>query len=285
MLLLACASEDATSAAALTIKGSDSEVNLVQRLAERFLEGHADVTISVTGGGSGTGIAALMDGTADLANSSRDLSGLEKIAARRKGLDVRAFVFATDGLAVIVHADNPVASLSLAELAAVYRGEVTSWQALGAPEALPVSLYGRQSSSGTYDYFRKAAVKGDYASSLKQMNGSAQIAEAVRNDRGGIGYVAAGYVQGESAEGLRVLALENADGQKTSPLDVSAVLSGAYPLSRPLYQFMPGAPDDTLRAFLRFEASDEGQAIVQDMGFFTVAPDDAAANAALLGGA
>ncbi len=264
----------------LAVKGSDSEVNVVQQLAEAYMARHPGVFVSVGGGGSGTGIAAILDGTADVANSSRALTGLEILRSRRHGRALAGFVFATDALAVVVHADNPVSQLDLATLGALYRGETARW-----PDGRVASLYGRQSNSGTYAYFREVAVKGEYAASLRQMNGSAQIVEAVRQDRGGIGYVAAGYVEGERAAGLRVVPLVSpVDGAVLSPRDAEAVRARRYPLARPLHQFVAAPPDDAVRAFLTFEASPEGRAIVARNGFFPVAEEDARANDALLGG-
>lgn len=268
--------------ATIQVKGSDSEVNLVQRLAEEFTKKNPGANIAVTGGGSGAGIAALIDGTTTIANSSRDMKGTEKIEAQRKGVDVKSFVFATDGLAVIVHPSNPVQSLDVDQLGKIYRGELSTWDTLGGTGA--VSLYGRQSNSGTYDYFKSAAVKGEYSPNLKQMNGNAQIVEGVKADPGGIGYVAAGYVLGESGAGVKVVPLTVAGGAPVSPSDEAAVLSGAYPLSRPLFQFINGAPTGAVRDFLAFEASPEGQAIVKEMGFYVIGESHAAANQALVGG-
>ncbi|MFN7142980.1 MAG: PstS family phosphate ABC transporter substrate-binding protein, partial [Myxococcota bacterium] len=271
------------SGATIQVKGSDSEVNLVQRLAEEFMKKNPGASIAVTGGGSGAGIAALIDGTTTIANSSRDMKGAEKIDAQRKGVDVKAFVFATDGLAVIVNPANTLESIDVDTLGKIYRGEVSTWDAVGGPAA-PVSLYGRQSNSGTYDFFKSAAVKGEYSPNLKQMNGNAQIVEGVKADPGGIGYVAAGYVSGENAAGVKILPIKGADGAAVSPVDEAAVLSGAYPLARPLYQFVNGAPTGTLKDFLAYEASPDGQAIVKQMGFYPIAGPHVASNQALVGG-
>lgn len=265
--------------ATIQVKGSDSEVNLVQRLAEEFMKIHPGASIAVTGGGSGAGIAAIIDGATTIANSSRDMKGAEKIEASRKGVDVRSFVFATDGLAVIVHPENPMETIDVDTLGAIFRGDTTTWEGGGA-----VSLYGRQSNSGTYDYFKSAAVKGEYASSLKQMNGTAQIVESVKVDVGGIGYVAAGYVSGDKGVGVKVLKVSTAGGEPVSPNDEGAVLSGAYPLARPLYQFVNGVPTGQVRDFLAFEASPEGQAIVKEMGFYAIAEQYVAPNQALVAG-
>lgn len=301
LLLLACSGSESTVTApkvgapapaapapaarsgTIQVTGSDSEVNLVQRLAEDFMKSSPSASIAVTGGGSGAGIAAIIDGTTTIANSSREMKGAEKIEATRKNVDIKSFVFATDGLAVIVHANNPLDSIDLDKLGAIYRGELATWDAVGAGKG-SVSLFGRQSNSGTYDFFKSAAVKGEYATSLKQMNGTAQIVEGVKADIGGIGYVAAGYVAGENGAGVKVLSVSSAGAAPVSPLDEAAVLSGAYPLARPLYQFINGAPSGPVKEFLAFEASPEGQAIVKEMGFYPIAAQHVAANQALVAG-
>lgn len=290
-LLLACSSPPAPDAAKveetksaakaeIVVKGSDSEVNVVQRLAEEFMKTRPDVSISVTGGGSGTGIAALIDGTTDLANSSRELKGEEKVKALEKKVEPRGFVFATDALALVVHPSNPVNQLDLEQVGRIFRGEVKDWKDVGGSPGA-IGLYGRQSNSGTYDYFKSAGVKGEYAPELKQMNGTAQIVEGVAADTAGIGYAAAGYVTGKT--NVKLLALV-VDGQPIDPADEAAVLSGRYPLARPLFQYLDGAPTGALKDFLAYEASPAGQAIVKENGFFPIFPDRQAANAALIGG-
>lgn len=260
----------------IVVKGSDSEVNLVQKLAEAFGQAHPGARISVTGGGSGAGIAALIDGSCTLANSSRELKTEEKAAAIGKGVTRAAFVFATDGLAVIVPAASKVEELSLEQIGGLYRGETKDWAAVGGA-AGPVALYGRQSSSGTYDYFKKAAVGGEYSPEMRQLNGTAEIVEAVAKDPTGVGYVAAGYLK--DARGVKAVKIA---GQ--APEDEAAVLAGRYPLARPLYQFTNGKPTGVLKDFLAFEASDAGQAIVKEMGFYPIFDAKKADNAALLGG-
>lgn len=264
----------------VVVKGSDSEVNLVQKMAEDFNKAHPDVKISVTGGGSGAGIAALLDGTTTLANASRDLKPEEKAQAVTKNVTPMAFVFATDAVAVVVNAQNKVNDLDVTALAGIFQGTTKSWKAVGGDDK-PFSLYGRQSSSGTYDYFKKTAVNGEYSADMKQLNGNAEIVEAVSKDPQGIGYVAAGYVKGKP--GVKPLGLK-VNGQTLSSQDEAQVLSGTYPLARPLFQFMNGKPTGALKDFLAFEASDAGQQIVKDMGFYVIFPDKKAANAALLGG-
>jgi phosphate transport system substrate-binding protein len=247
----------------LTVRGSDSELNLVQRLAEEFMKARPDVSIGVTGGGSGVGIAALLDRTTDIALSSRDLQPQEKLLALRKRVDPRGTIFATDALAVIVHPDNPWDEADLATIGRLFRGEVETWPHGGA-----VVPYGRQSSSGTYGFFKAAVLHGDYATRVREMNGTAQIVEAVSHDPGGIGYVAAGYLR--SRPGVKTLRVVGGDGAAVDPLDEAAVRSGRYPITRPLFQFTDGVPRGAAADFLRFELSPAGERLVAEMGFYPV---------------
>jgi len=257
----------------IQIKGSDSEVNLVQRLAEVFMKKHPGVNIAVTGGGSGTGIAALINKKTDIANSSRDMSPKEIEAAQKAGVKPIAVAFATDGISVIVHPENPVKKLTLDQLGNLFSGKITNWKELGGPD-MAVSLYGRQSNSGTYVFFRELVVRGDYSPKMKSMNGNAQIVEAVKRDKAGIGYVAVGYVvdlKGNVKPGVQLLAVaKDAQSEAYTPDKMENVMSGKYPISRPLYQFMNGKPTGKLAEFIKFELSPEGQQIVREQGFFPV---------------
>jgi phosphate transport system substrate-binding protein len=257
----------------IQVKGSDSEVNLVQRLAEVFMKKNPGVNIAVTGGGSGTGIAALINKTTDIANSSRDLNEKEIESAKKAGVNPIAVAFATDGISVITHPDNPVKKLTLEQLGTLFSGKAKNWKEVGGPD-MAVSLYGRQSNSGTYVFFREFVVKADYSPQMKSMNGNAQIVEAVQRDKAGIGYVAVGYVvdvKGNVKPGLQILGVAK-DGQSEAykPDKMENVMSGKYPISRPLYQFMDGKPTGKLGDFIKFELSREGQTIVREQGFFPV---------------
>lgn len=257
----------------IQVKGSDSEVNLVQKLAEEFMKRHPAVNIAVTGGGSGTGIAALLNKTTDIANSSRELSPKEEEAAKKAGLQPFRVVFATDAIAPIVHPDNPVKKLTLEQLGKIFKGQIKNWKEVGGPDR-NISLYGRQSNSGTFVFFREFVVKGDYSSHMKMMNGSAQIVESVQRDKAAIGYVAVGYVVNEKGEvkpGVKVLNIaKDAVSEAYSPALLENVMSGKYPISRPLNQYLAGKPSSSLLDFIRFELSPEGQAIVRQQGFFPV---------------
>jgi phosphate transport system substrate-binding protein len=257
----------------IQVKGSDSEVNLVQRLAELFMQKNRGVNIAVTGGGSGTGIAALINKQTDIANSSRELNPKEEDAAKAAGVHPFRVVFATDGISVITHPSNPLSKLTLEQIGRIFKGAITNWKEVGGAD-VKISLYGRQSNSGTYVFFREFVVKADYSPHMKSMNGNAQIVEAIKRDTGGIGYVAVGYVvneKGEVMSGVKILNVAK-DGQSEaySPVKMENVMSGRYPISRPLNQYLSGKPSGKLLDFIRYEIGKEGQEVVRKEGFFPV---------------
>ncbi len=250
------------------VKGSDTILNLTQRLAEAFSAVQPDVTVSITGGGSGVGINALINREIDIANASRSIKSKEISSARANGVNPVEIVIALDGLSVIVNSKNPVSRLTIDQIGAIYRGEITNWSQLGGPNK-KIVLYGRQPNSGTFVFFRDEVVKGEYATSMRQMNGNAQIVEGVNADEGGIGYVGLGYIKGIS--GIKPLSVARTTaGPYFSPADEASVRSGAYPLTRPLYQYTNGVPKGLVRAFIEFELSPEGQKIVEEEGFIPV---------------
>lgn len=260
----------------IEIKGSDSEVNAVQRMAEKFMESHPEVKIAVTGGGSGTGIASLFDKTVDIANSSRPLAPAEKIQAVKKGVKPVATVFATDALSIAVHPDNPVKELTVDQLRKIFSGEATDWKEFGGEGK--ITAYGRQPSSGTYVFFKDAVVKGDYGDKVLQMNGNAQIVESIAQDKGGIGYVAVGYIKKPDA-GIKALAVSNKEGEPgILPTNAEAVAEGKYPIARPLFQYTNGEPEGVVKDFMLFELSPEGKQVALDMGFYPVRTQDAEQN-------
>ena len=256
----------------IQIKGSDTEVNVAQRLAEVFMERHPEVSISVTGGGSGTGIAALINGQTDIANSSREMKPEEIERAQKLGINPVATIFARDRLALIVNQTNPVQSLTVEEIGNIYKGKTTHWKTVGGPDE-EISLYGRQSNSGTYIYFRDRVLKGDYSLHMKMMNGNAQIVEGVKQDRAGIGYVGIAYVvqKGKVVKGIRLLDIhQEAAGELSTPPETEKAGQGVNPMSRPLYQYTNGPPQGRLAKFIEFELSPEGQELVTQEGFFRI---------------
>ncbi|MDH4258038.1 MAG: phosphate ABC transporter substrate-binding protein [Candidatus Aminicenantes bacterium] len=256
------------------IKGSDTMVNLVQILAEAYLVKNPRSPIAVLGGGSGTGIAALINGTCDIASHSREMKDKEIQMARDKGIEPRLFIIAVDGLSVILNENNPISKLTMDQIGAIYRGEIRNWKEVGGPDKA-ISLYGRQSNSGTYVFFQEFVLKKqNYSADMKQMNGNAQIVEGVSLDKQGIGYVGVGYVvdaKGNVKKGIKILNVsKDANSRAYSPLNKAAVDSGDYPIARPLYQSTAGVPQGAVLDFIKFEISPEGQKIVEREGFFPI---------------
>jgi phosphate transport system substrate-binding protein len=255
----------------IQVKGSDTEVNVVQKLAENFMKKNPSISLAVTGGGSGVGIAAIINKTTDLANASRPMSKSEIENAKANGVDPIAVVFAVDGLSVILNSKNNLKSLTMDQLGQIYRGELTNWKQVGGPD-LPITLYGRQPNSGTFVFFREAVVRGDYSNRMNQMNGNAQILEAVKKDAGGIGYVGIGYVvddHGKVHPGIHVLEVaKDTRGKAYSPLKLENILKGFYPISRPLYQYFDGHNRAKVEAFIKYELSPEGTALIHKEGFY-----------------
>jgi phosphate transport system substrate-binding protein len=260
----------------IQIKGSDTLVNLVQILAEEYMAKNPGAALAVLGGGSSTGIAGLTNGTCDIADHSRPWKDKEIDLAKEKGVNPRFFIVAIDGVSIIVNEKNTLSQLSMPDVGALYRGEVKNWKDVGGPDKA-VSLYGRQSNSGTYVFMQEHVLGNkNYSTDMKEMNGNAQIIEGVLQDEGGIGYVGVGYLfdkDGKVRKGIKVLNISKESGGKAfSPLDKAAVDSGDYPVSRPLFQATNGKPSGTVANFIRFEMGDEGQKIVAREGFFTIAP-------------
>lgn len=259
----------------MQVKGSDTLVNLVQILAEEFMGKNPRSPIAVLGGGSGTGIAALINNTCDIANHSRPMKDKEYKQAQDSGVVTRTFIIAIDGLSVIINPSNPITQLGMDQIGAIYRGEITNWKDVGGPNQA-ISLYGRQSNSGTFVFFQEHVLgKQDYSADMKRMNGNAQIVEGVMADKAGIGYVGVGYIvdqkSGKVRPGIKVLNVSKTPGGNAfSPLNKAAVDSGDYPIARPLFQTTNGIPKGAVKAFLEYELSPEGQQIVEREGFFPI---------------
>ncbi|MDI6845199.1 MAG: phosphate ABC transporter substrate-binding protein [Candidatus Saccharicenans sp.] len=261
----------------IQIKGSDTMVNLVQILAEEYMSKKPGTAIAVLGGGSGTGITALINGTCDVANHSREWKDRELDLAYEKGVRPRIFAIAVDALSIIVNDKNAVETLTMEQVGAIFRGEIKNWKAVGGPE-MKISLYGRQSNSGTYAFLQEHVLNNkNYSPDVKEMNGNAQIIEAVTQDAAGIGYVGVGYLydkKGEVRKGIKVLKIKKDENAPAySPLDKEAVYSARYAISRPLYQSTNGKPSPAVADFIRFVLSPEGQSIVEKEGFFKVGKD------------
>ena len=272
--------EEAQESVSIMLGGSDSEVNVVARLAEEYMNDNPHVSIAVTGGGSGVGISSLIDGDIDVANSSRPMKDSEIADLEaNQGVDAYAVRFAVDGVAVLVNENNTIDELTVDQIGAIYRGEITNWSEVGG-ENMEITLYGRQSTSGTYVFFMELVVQGEYSERKRNMAGTSDIVEAVIGDVGGIGYAAIGYADEDGVKALSVAADEGS--QAYDPTVLENVTSGNYPLTRPLYQYIAGKPEGALLDFFLFEVSEAGQAIVLQEGFYPITAADIDFNKAAL---
>jgi phosphate transport system substrate-binding protein len=281
LLLPACASQSANAAsnggkpgAYIQNKGSDTIVNLALAWAERYQSEHPEVSISVTGGGSGTGLAALANGTVDIANASRAIKPEEKKAAQDKGYDPMEFVIARDAIAVIVNPHNPVSRLTLEQISKIYRGEINNWKDVGG-ENRPIVRLSRETNSGTHVYFLESVVrlgsskdKTIFAQDTLLLPSSEGIISEISDNPNAIGYDGLGYVTAT----VKVLAV--AGKGKTDYILPSAatVNDKTYPISRDLYMYTPKAPTGATKAYLDWIQSPEAQKIVSDLGFVPAQP-------------
>jgi phosphate transport system substrate-binding protein len=265
ILTLLLASTIAAQAGNITVKGSDTMVILGQKWAETYMKKNPGTTVQVTGGGSGTGIAALLNGATDICNSSRPMKPAE-IADFVKKFKARPHEYKTclDGLSVYVHADNPLKEISIPQLEAIFTGKVTNWKQVGGPDA-PISLYGRENSSGTYEFFKEHVLqKKDFAPATKTMPGTAAVIQGVAKDKNAIGYGGIAY-----GEGVKHLKVSKTDGGTAVEPTEENVLSGKYPIARYLFNYVAPAKDNgEVAAYIEWCTSDEGQAVVKDVGYF-----------------
>jgi phosphate transport system substrate-binding protein len=267
MALVATVIVLATSALAadsIPIKGSDTMVLLGQRWAETYMQKNPAVQIQVTGGGSGTGIAALINGTTDIAEASRPMKSTEiKSAESKQGGKVKELPVALDALSIYVNTANPITELSLPQARKIYTGQITNWKEVGGPDA-PITLYSRENNSGTYVFFKEHVLQNDdFDPSAQTLPGTASVVNAVAKDPNGIGYGGIAY-----AEGIKPLKIKKDDQAPAVEGTLENAQSGKYGLARELYfYFLPGRNTAT-DAFAEWVVSPDGQSIVQDVGYY-----------------
>jgi len=250
-------------------KGSDTMVNLALAWAEAYARVRPDVRIAVTGGGSGTGIAALINGTADLANASRQIKVEERVEARQNGVEPVEHVVAGDAIAVVVHPSNPVGRLTIPELSAIFSGMIKNWNEVGGDDR-PIVLVSRESNSGTHVYFLETVVRQGksgnttlFSPDTLLMPSSEGISSEVRQNPNAIGYDGLGYVTPDQ----KVLAVSRGPGSPYVMPRADTVSNGTYPVARSLYMYTAGEPRGALRSYLDWIESVDGQAIVRELGF------------------
>jgi phosphate transport system substrate-binding protein len=275
-ILVACgprAEESGTavpgSATSIQNKGSDTLVNVALAWAEAYSQVKPEVQVAVTGGGSGTGIAALINGTVDMANASRKIKEEERSKAETNGVEPVEHVVAGDAIAVVVHPTNPVQGLTIAQLSDVFSGKITNWREVGG-EDRPIVLLSRESNSGTHVFFLEQVVRqGDkndktlFSPDTLLMPSSEGISAEVRENPNAIGYDGLGYVTHDQK---MVTVASTEDGTYVMPM-VETVKDGSYPIARGLYIYTAGEPQGAILEYLNWILGPEGQAIVQDLGF------------------
>ena len=257
----------------VVIKGSDTMVNLAQAWAETYTREHPDANITVTGGGSGTGIAALVNGDTDIAAASREMKDKEVGQAESKGIDVREFVVARDGVSFIVNPANPVGKLTISQLSDIYTRTITSWKQIGGRDEKIVVL-SRDKSSGTHMFVLEQVVRegdskstAEFDKSVLMLPSSQVIADEVAGNEGAIGYVGMGYVDNTRHKAVAVARDAGSPYIEPTPENI---MNSTYPIARPLYLYTAGEPKGTIESFIDFALSDEGQKIVVQTDFVPV---------------
>jgi phosphate transport system substrate-binding protein len=253
-------------AGTVTVKGSDTMVVLGQRWAEEYMKKNPKTTIQVTGGGSGTGISALINGTTDVCEASRSMKDAEKKQlAEKAGSPPIETVVAKDGLSVYVNESNPLNELTMDQLKAIFTGKVTSWKEVGGPDS-KIIPYSRENSSGTYVFFKEHVLSNaDYTPRAQAMPGTAAVVNAVAKEKFGVGYGGAAY-----AKGIKVLKIKKDDkAAGIAPTD-KTIQDGTYPLSRPLFFYTRTNPSADIKAFIDYVLGAEGQGMAVKVGYFPV---------------
>ncbi len=260
IMTVGCSSNESKK---ITVKGSDTMVILSQKWAEAFMKKNPKTTIQVTGGGSGVGIAALINGSTDIANASRPMkpSEIDKLKEKYQtsGLEIAC---AKDGLSVFLNKENPVAELTLEQLSSIFSGKITNWKEVGGDDE-KIQLYGRESSSGTFEFFKEHVVKTDFSKSCQTLPGTAAIVNAVKKDKYSIGYGGAAYAEGVKDCKIKV------DAKSEGVLPTAETIKDkTYPISRYLYMYLKSQPTGEAKAFIDWILSQEGQKMIEEVGYY-----------------
>ncbi len=270
VILASCSPRDGRSRAFIQNKGSDTLVNVAQAWAEAYKEVDGATAVAVTGGGSGTGISAMINGTVDIANSSRKMRDSEIEDARARGIDPIEFVVGYDALAIFLHPDNPITEMSIAQLASVYgeNGTVETWDQLGievpgcpSDEIVRVS---RQNNSGTYVYFQEAVLGEDeFKLGSRDMHGSKDVVDLVENTPCAIGYSGLAY----ATDHIGIPCIVAEEGADCVAPTVETAIDGTYPIARPLFMYTAGEPEGAVKEYMDWILSSEGQCIIVNQGY------------------
>lgn len=257
-------SESPATKASIDIKGSDTMVNLMSALAEAYMKAHPGKQVAVTGGGSGTGVAALINGTTDICASSRSMQDKEIELAKSKNIQPKEVVIGMDGLAVMVNKSNPADSLTLEQIKQIFQGTVTDWSAVGGNKG-DILIHSRESNSGTYVYFKEHVLnKGDFANNARLMTSTAALVQEISTNVNAIGY--GGEAYGKQGN-IKMMHVRKEPGAPAVFPTEESVRSGTYPIARPLFLYTNGAATGLVSEFISFCNSAEGQKIVREVGY------------------
>ena len=247
----------------ITVKGSDTMVILAQKWAELYMKQNPAVTIQVTGGGSGVGITALINGTTDICDASRPMkqTEIEKLKSRYNTLGVE-IPCAKDGITIFLNEANKVKELTLIQLSDIYTGKIKNWKELGGADA-EIRMYGRENSSGTYTFFHDEVVKADYAATVQSLPGTAAVVNAVKKDVNGIGYGGAAYAIGVKHAMIR----KDANSPSYMPTP-ETIAKDQYPMTRYLYMYLRNRPTGDTKKYIDWILGQEGQRVVTEIGYF-----------------
>ncbi len=277
LIFSGCKKKETAEKVVITVKGSDTMVNLAQKWAEVYMSKNPNISIQVTGGGSGTGIAALFNKTTDVANSSREIKKAELENAKQKGVEPIQHEVALDGIAVIVNPNNKIDNLTIKQVSDIFAGKITNWKQLGGAN-LPITLYGRENSSGTYEFFKEHVLgkdeKGkqqDYATTTQVLQGTAALGESVARDDKGIGYGGVGYfAERKDVKILHIKADEKSEAvtpSENGKVNYEVIWNKKYSISRYLYCYTGQNVKPEAKAFIDFIVSNEGQEVVKLMEY------------------
>ena len=253
------------SASAQRIKGSDTVLPVAQQTAERFMNQHPDTRVTVTGGGTGVGISALLDNTTDIAMASRPIKFSEKMKIKSAGEDVAEIVVAYDALAVVAHPSNPVKQLTRQQLEDIFRGKITNWKQVGGDDR-KIVVYSRETSSGTYEFFKESVLKNkNYMASSLSMPATGAIIQSVSQTKGAIGYVGLAYVSPR----VKTLSVSY-DGKHYAAPTVENATNKTYPIVRPLYYYYNVKKKAEIDPLIQYILSPDGQDIIKKSGYIPV---------------
>lgn len=273
LVLLACGGGDGVQRLVIQNKGSDTLVNVAQAWAEAYGAINPALAVAVSGGGSGTGISSMINGTVDIANSSRQMRDSEIAAAQERGQDPIEFIVGYDALAIFVHEDNPLSELTLQQLRGIYGegGELESWSQLGVTvpgcQSGEIVLVSRQNNSGTYAYFQEAVLgESEFKLGSRDMHGSKDVVDLVENTPCAIGYSGLAY----ATEHIGMPCVTVDDGAPCVTPSVDTAIDGSYPIARPLFMYTSGEPEGPVKEYMDWILSSEGQCIILEKGYAPV---------------